>query len=109
VRPKVVRSVHYCPNTDKTVERKYTDLTSYAPMPRSAAYPREVILYFQHFQLSSTFAIKDENKNPLETEFGLSVYKDHQTFSIQELPESAPAGQLPRSVDVVADYDLADR
>uniref|UniRef100_A0A915IUI8 DNA replication licensing factor MCM3 n=1 Tax=Romanomermis culicivorax TaxID=13658 RepID=A0A915IUI8_ROMCU len=51
---------------------------------------------------------KDENKNPLETEFGLSVYKDHQTFSMQELPETAPTGQLPRSVDVIADNDLAD-
>jgi DNA replication licensing factor MCM3 len=53
--------------------------------------------------------VQDENKNPLETEYGLSAYKDHQTLSIQELPEMAPAGQLPRSVDVVADEDLADR
>ena len=92
VRPKVVRSVHYCPATDKTIERTYTDATSYAPLTRSAIYPRE-----------------DENKNPLETEFGLSTYKDHQSLTVQELPESAPAGQLPRSVDVVCDDDLADR
>lgn len=92
VRPKVVKSVHYCEATKKTLEKKYTDFTSYDTFPTSNVYPTE-----------------DENKNPLETEFGLSVYKDHQLFSIQELPESAPPGQLPRSVDVIADDDLSDR
>lgn len=39
VRPKVVRSVHYCPATKKTLERRYTDLTSYDAFPSSALYP----------------------------------------------------------------------
>lgn len=91
VRPKVVRSVHYCPNTKKTMERKYTDMTSLDAFPSSAIYPT-----------------KDEENNPLETEFGLSVYKDHQTITVQEMPEKAPAGQLPRSVDIVLDNDLVD-
>ncbi|XP_062344389.1 DNA replication licensing factor MCM3 isoform X3 [Cinclus cinclus] len=92
VRPKVVRSVHYCPATKKTIERRYTDMTSLDAFPSSSIYPT-----------------KDEENNPLETEFGLSVYKDHQTITIQEMPEKAPAGQLPRSVDVVLDDDLVDR
>lgn len=91
VRPKVVRSVHYCPATKKTLERKYTDLTSLDAFPSSAVYPT-----------------KDEENNPLETEFGLSIYKDHQTITVQEMPEKAPAGQLPRSVDIILDNDLVD-
>ncbi|XP_044784996.1 DNA replication licensing factor MCM3 isoform X2 [Bubalus bubalis] len=92
VRPKVVRSVHYCPATKKTIERRYSDLTSLVAFPSSSVYPT-----------------KDEENNPLETEYGLSVYKDHQIITIQEMPEKAPAGQLPRSVDVILDDDLVDR
>ncbi|KAM5164716.1 DNA replication licensing factor MCM3 [Mantella aurantiaca] len=92
VRPKVVRSVHYCPATKKTIERKYTDMTSLDAFPSSAVYPT-----------------KDEDNNPLETEYGLSLYKDHQTITIQEMPEKAPAGQLPRSVDIILDDDLVDK
>lgn len=48
VRPKVVRSVHYCPVTDKVIERTYTDLTSLDAFPSAAVYPTRVnfdILY----------------------------------------------------------------
>jgi len=91
VRPKVVKSVHFCPATGKTMERVYTDLTSFDAYPSTAAYPTQ-----------------DEEGNALQTEFGLSRYKDHQTLSVQEMPEKAPAGQLPRSVDIIADNDLVD-
>ncbi|PIK38499.1 putative zygotic DNA replication licensing factor mcm3 [Apostichopus japonicus] len=91
VRPKIVRSVHYCPQTKKTMERKYTDLTSLDAFPSSSVYPT-----------------KDDQGNPLETEYGLSTYKDHQSLTIQEMPEKAPAGQLPRSVDIIVDDDLVD-
>ncbi|XP_019876748.2 DNA replication licensing factor Mcm3 [Aethina tumida] len=91
IHPKVVRSVHYCKATKKIMERKYTDLTSLEAFPSGAVYPT-----------------KDDEGNTLETEFGLSSYKDHQTISIQEMPEKAPAGQLPRSVDIICDNDLVD-
>lgn len=92
VRPKVIRTVHYCPATKEFTARDYRDNTDPYGVPTGSVYPT-----------------KDDAGNPLETEFGLSVYRDHQTFTIQEMPEQAPLGQLPRSVDVVADYDLVDR
>lgn len=91
INPKVVRSVHYCPATKKVIERKYTDMTSLDAFPSSAVYPT-----------------KDDEGNLLETEYGLSTFKDHQTFTVQEMPEKAPAGQLPRSVDIILDDDLVD-
>lgn len=44
VRPKVIKSVHYCPATKKTIERKYSDLTSLDPFPTSGVYPTKVTI-----------------------------------------------------------------
>ncbi|KAJ6000628.1 hypothetical protein N7481_001037 [Penicillium waksmanii] len=92
VRPKVVQSVHYSEKKDRFLARKYRDQTMTASGATSLnVYPQE-----------------DEDKNPLITEYGYSTYMDHQSISIQEMPERAPAGQLPRSVDVILDDDLVD-
>ena len=79
IHPKMIKSVHYCPNTEKILERRYSDIFSLDTPATISNYP-----------------LKDEDGNLLETEFGLSLYKDHQTITMQELPESAPPGQLPR-------------
>lgn len=93
VRPKVVKSVHY--NEKKKIFhfREYKDQTMTASgASTSSVYPQE-----------------DEEGNPLITEYGYCTYRDHQTISIQEMPERAPAGQLPRGVDVILDDDLVDK
>jgi len=91
VHPKVTKSVHYCPETEQSLERSYRDATSIDGLPTYGLYPKE-----------------DEDGNPLVTEYGLSSYKNHQRLTIQEMPERAPTGQLPRSVDVILDDDLVD-
>ncbi|OAX85088.1 hypothetical protein ACJ72_00531 [Emergomyces africanus] len=93
VRPKIIRSVHYSEKKEEFLMRTYQDQT----MTTSGAtnlnvYPQE-----------------DDDGNPLITEYGYCIYRDHQTISIQEMPERAPAGQLPRGVDVILDDDLVDK
>ncbi|KAG8413736.1 MCM DNA helicase complex subunit [Metarhizium acridum] len=92
IRPKVVRSVHYNEKARKFHFREYQDQTMTNGVTTSSVYPRE-----------------DDEGNPLVTEYGFCTYRDHQTISIQEMPERAPAGQLPRGVDVILDDDLVDR
>jgi DNA replicative helicase MCM subunit Mcm2 (Cdc46/Mcm family) len=45
IHPKIVRSVHYCPTTKKTMERRYTDMTSLEARPSSGVYPTKVCLF----------------------------------------------------------------
>ncbi|GAB7341294.1 hypothetical protein MBLNU457_7565t1 [Dothideomycetes sp. NU457] len=93
VRPKVVKSVHYNERKSTFHFREYRDQTMSASGAAS----------------TSVYPTEDEDGNPLITEYGYSTYRDHQTISIQEMPERAPAGQLPRSVDVILDDDMVDR
>merc|ERR1719217_365045 len=51
----------------------------------------------------------DPEGHPLQIEIGLSVYKDSQRFFIQETPENSPPGQIPRSIEVICEGDLADK
>jgi len=92
VQPKLVKSVHYCPTTKMQLRRDYRDGTSLSGPPTSTILPQ-----------------KDMNGALLELEFGLSVFKNYQRITVQEMPERAPLGQLPRSVDVIVEDDLVDR
>jgi len=109
VKPKVVTSVHYCPATRTHEARSYVDATDpQLGLPAVDAQGRE--LPDKVVQItSSSYPTQDKEGNALESEFGLSVFKDHQTVTLQEMPERAPMGQLPRSVELILDHDLVDK
>ena len=74
VRSKLVSSTHYCAATGKTITREYRDATAIKGAPTSNVYPT-----------------KDEDGNLLTTEYGLCVYQNHQTSTMQEVPSSVPS------------------
>ncbi|GLC36964.1 hypothetical protein PLESTB_000173500 [Pleodorina starrii] len=91
VRPKLVTSVHYSEATKEYTTQQYRDVTSLRGAPTNTAYPQF-----------------DNAGNPLTTEFGLCKYIDNQMMQVQELPETAPPGQLPHSTEIVLEGDLVD-
>lgn len=94
VRPKMLKSVHYCPDTGMFHAREYRDATTTTSNlpPTSSVTPQT-----------------DDEGRTLQMEYGYCEFRDHQRISIQEMPERAPAGQLPRSTDVILDGDLVDK
>lgn len=95
VRPKLLKSVHYSESMASFTFKIYTDATVVAPTdPRALG--------------NNSYPTEDEHHRKLTSEFGLSTFRDYQTVTIQEMPEKAPPGQLPRSIDVILDDDLVD-
>lgn len=94
VRPKMLKSVHYVPHTGQSWARDYRDATT----ATSNALPT-----------TSVVPTNDDDGNKMQMEYGHCVFRDHQRISIQEMPERAPAGQLPRSTDIILDDDLVDK
>ena len=91
VRPKMERSVHYCDATGQVISMEYRDVTSHTGLPTGAVYPT-----------------RDDSGHLLTTEYGHCRFRNHQVFTMQELPETAPAGQLPRSTTIILEDDLVD-
>jgi DNA replication licensing factor MCM3 len=101
IRPKLVRSVHFCPATKSYSTKDYRDQTDLDIGIQVKGRER--------LPTTSTFPTKDADGNPLELEQGLCQYKDYQTVVLQEMPERAKVGQLPRSVELILQHDLVDR
>lgn len=92
VRPKLHRSVHYCPAKNCFFYKDYRDATMITRLaPTNTIYPQ-----------------KDLEGNPLSPEFGLSHYSDFQSVTLQEMPENSPPGSLPRSLECILSEDLVD-
>lgn len=92
--PKLLQSLHVRKEGDdgQVTSRDHRDATAFVNKLGGGGMPSH-----------------DQEGNPLEIEIGLSVYKDCQKFMIQEAPENSPPGQIPRSIEVICEGDLADR
>merc|ERR1719313_2134805 len=93
--PKLLQSLHVRKEGDEpqVTSRDHRDATAFVNAPLAG----------------SAMPSHDQEGNPLEIEIGLSVYKDCQKFFIQEAPENAPPGQIPRAIEVICEGDLADK
>jgi DNA replication licensing factor MCM3 len=103
VRPKLVKTVQYCPKTKMYSLREYRDASSMDVGIEVRENGGE------RLPTSSAIPTQDAEGNALELEPGLCMYKDYQSLVIQEMPEKSRVGQLPRSVDVILEHDLVDR
>ena len=100
IRPKLIKSVHLNPKSNEYTTREYRDdysLDVGIPINGRVRLPT-----------GSAVPTKDSEGNPLDYEYGLCQYKDYQTVILQEMPERSKVGQLPRSIEIVLEYDLAD-
>lgn len=106
-----MKSVHYSEKKNEFLYRNYRDETSVLGIPTGASFPTQddagrvsIILVFHCFILY----LLQGSGNPVSFEMGLSTFRDTQIIYLQEMPERAPAGQLPRSVRVYLENDLVD-
>jgi len=92
--PKLLQSIHYCEATNKVVSRDHKDNTALGALATAGVggAPK-----------------KDDDNNDIKMEVGLSVYKDTQKITVQEAPENAPTGVIPRSVEIVVEDDLVEK
>lgn len=110
VRPKLVKSYHYCEETKQGSIKEYNDQFTndhtyvLESMNKGGGKNMSNNMLFNN----NSVPMKDIYGNPLSFEYGLSEFRDFQTILIQEPPERTPLGQLPRSIEVILQDDLVD-
>eukprot|EP00746_Dinoflagellata_sp_MGD_P158974 gnl/MRDRNA2_/MRDRNA2_86608_c0_seq2.p1 gnl/MRDRNA2_/MRDRNA2_86608_c0~~gnl/MRDRNA2_/MRDRNA2_86608_c0_seq2.p1 ORF type:complete len:796 (+),score=188.49 gnl/MRDRNA2_/MRDRNA2_86608_c0_seq2:71-2458(+) len=92
--PKLIQSIHYCEATNKVVGREHRDGTALVATASTGV---------------GGMPQKDDDNNDIRMEIGMSIYKDTQKITVQEAPENAPTGVIPRSVEIIIEDDLVDR
>lgn len=97
IRPKLMRSVHWSETGKTFLAKEYQDATMVLPGGTASGNTS-----------NNSYPTQDDQHGRLTSEYGLSTYRDYQSVTVQEMPERAPPGQLPRSVDVILDQDLVD-
>jgi DNA replication licensing factor MCM3 len=92
VNPKLICSVHYCAATGNIAVRDVPDKLAYTtPLELGIGAPKE-----------------DNEGNPYVHELGISTFRDTQRITIQEMPECAPTGLLPRAMEVFLEGGLVN-
>lgn len=94
VKTKLQKSYHYTETTKQGTVRDYSD-------QYSIEGKREDVV-------SNAFPTQDNAGNAMTPDYGYCEYEDVQRLIIQEMPENAPTGQLPRSCSVLLQRDLVD-
>ena len=109
VRPKLIKSFHYCEETNSGTVKEYHD--QYNNQTNIVDNTGKVINKANNISGfgNNSVPMKDINGNPLSFEYGLSEFRDFQVILVQEPPETTPLGQLPRSIEVVLQDDLVDK
>lgn len=96
VKPRLVKSVHYCEADNTDLVKEYHD--NYRVITN-----KETI--FQN----NVIPTKKNEKDVLTMEWGLCEYKDIQKIQMQEMPENVPPGMLSRSIEIVLTQHLVDK
>ena len=95
VKPRLVKSVHYCEADNTDMVKEYHDTY-------------KVVQNAETIFQNNVIPTKKNEKDVLTMEWGLCEYKDIQKVQMQEMPENVPPGMLSRSIEIVLTNHLVD-